>query len=131
MPVFAQSSGVMTRMRSRLEFADGGDHRERRFDGPIVVQLPGELRLVVALDHGLVVGHEAAQSRERHRLAVGEVMHDLAGGPLSVWLRPVQFLVGDADEGIGEVVHARSVALDPVDPIHASSFLMSSGAAAR
>src|SRR4029079_5160523 len=62
--------------------ARGGKGAHRRLDRPGVVESSGELFLVVADDHRLVLGDEAAKPNRGRHLAVGEVMHDLARRPL-------------------------------------------------
>ena len=75
------------RGRQRLEERearrpDGREDREGGGDRPVVVEPSREQRLVVSRDDRVVLGDQPAQARVRHRLAVGQVVDDLTGGPL-------------------------------------------------
>jgi hypothetical protein len=56
------------------------------------------LGLVIALNDGIVLRDQAAQPHVRGRLAVGQMVHDVPGGPAPIGRRMVQLGVGDAVE---------------------------------
>ena len=78
-----------------------------------------ELDLVVAGDERVVLGDQLAQPDVGGRLAVGEVMGDLARGPVAAG-RPAVELVGrDPVEGVDDIVVAGAEAVDEGLTIHA------------
>ena len=87
---------------------DRRDERERCLDRPVVVEPLRPDRFVIPLDHRVVIGDEPADPGRGHGLAVGEVMHDLAGRPAG---RPVTIEVGlrRALDGRGDLVEAGRV----------------------
>jgi len=92
------------RLGQRIEELGGRRPRrleglERWLHGPLLVaEGAGVLRLVVALDEGLVLDQQAAEADARDRLAVGEVVDHLAGAPLPGGRPPVPLLGLDPAE---------------------------------
>src|SRR5439155_1751807 len=85
---------------------------DRGVDRPVVVQPPRKLVLVVADDLRIVDGDQMPEPDCRRHLAVGEVMRDLACGPLG-WRWPrVELFIGGAGERVGDNTVAVLVLVD-------------------
>jgi hypothetical protein len=86
------------------------------------VKPPGPDRLVIALDRWHIVGDQPAQAGVGHRLAVGEVVDDLARRPaVRLGRNSIQLLVRDPGEGIVDGSRAGAVSIHqrvPLELIH-------------
>jgi hypothetical protein len=81
------------------------------------VEPAGELLFVVPGDRRVVLGDQPAQPDVGSRLAVGQVVGDLAGGPAVGW--PAIDLVGrDAGQGLDNVVETSSEAVKESSSVH-------------
>ena len=83
-----------------------GEDSEGWFDRAVVVEPPGELLLVVPDDRRVVFGDQPAQPDIGSRLAVGEVMSDLTGGP-AVGRPSIELVWRDAGQSVDDVVDCR------------------------
>jgi hypothetical protein len=71
------------------------------------MQPPGPLRLVIARDDRLILGEKATEANVGGRLAVGEMVNDLARRPTSRPLWPIEFRGFDIGQGRDDIVVAR------------------------
>jgi len=96
-PVGLNQAGHQFRGRG----AGSAEELERRLVRPFVVQAVGEVILVVPLDDWTILGEQEPEPHRGGHLTVGEVMHDLSGGPLAGSGMSVKLFRRYADEGVG------------------------------
>jgi hypothetical protein len=114
---------IRTQRLEKLEarLADRAEDRQGGLDWPIVMQPPGPLRLVIACDDWLVLGEKATEANVGGRLAVGEMVNDLARRPTTRPLWPIEFRGLDIGQSRDDIVVAgpeSSEALGAIVGVH-------------
>ena len=79
----------------------------------------GEFLLVVPDDRRIVLGDQPAESDVGRRLAVGEVMGNLPGGP-AVGRSAIQLVGRDIGQSVDDVIDASSEAIEVGGSVHAA-----------
>ncbi len=97
-------AALEVRLGHRLEqgypaLVQGGDHRERAVDGQVAIGESSPCGFVVGLDGGPIFSERELEADVRVRVAVGDVVHQLAHGPAAVAIRRVELSITESADG--------------------------------